>query len=142
MSLNKSRILELIQIAIERDRRAVNFIDTNILPIKDWDIKWFKYLFNVELKRQFIRERGGEVLQKLDELGLDGLGAIAKDDEYCLVGFKYNEDQEDFQKALIFKCPSTNDTYFTEVPKEIENISDAVNFLNNGVSKEELAYES
>ena len=133
----REQTLELIQTAIKQNMDAVNFINTNILPIKDWDVEWFKYLSNIELKRQFIRERGKEVFQQLR-----GLEVTQEDEEYCLVRFKYNRDQEDFQKALIFECPSTNDVYFTEVPKETEEISDALKFLNNGVSKEELAYES
>ena len=133
----KEQALELCLAAVRQNRHAVNHANINILPIKDWDTEWFRYLSNIELRRQFIRERGKEVFQQLDNLGV-----IKEDDEYCLVGFKYNEIQEDFQKALIFKCPSTNDIYFTEVPKETKSIKNALKFLNSGISKEELAYES
>ena len=133
----KEQTLELIQIAIKQDKYAANYIDTNVLPIKDWGVEWFEHLFNVELKRQFIRERGKEIFQQLDDLEV-----ITEDDEYCLVKFKYTKTQRGYQKALIFKCPSTNDVYFTEVSKEVKTIKKALKFLNNGVSKEELAYES
>ena len=129
------RTLEIMKIAAPV---MLNYscIDPNIFPIKDWELEWFKDLWNVEKRRQFIRERGKEVFDQLNPI------TISENQEYKLIQFKYIKDQEGFQHALLFRCPSSNDQYFIEVPQSITEVNEAVIFLNNGISKEELAFES
>lgn len=127
---------EIYLAAVQANIEAANYINTNLFPIKDWPLKWFNRLWNVELRRQFIRERGAEVCDQLD------LFVIDENSEYKLVRFKYSIGQDNLQYALIFRCPSSNDTYFVEVPQTVVNVDEAVKFLNNGLNKDELAFES
>lgn len=116
---------------------AVRKNAASTFPIKDWPLTWFKYIVNVETKRQFIREHGIKVFKQLDNLKL-----IEEDNEYCLIRYNLVDRDVEPNKALIYRCPTSKDTYFTEVPKVINTIRVALSFMNNGVAKEEFAMES
>lgn len=113
-------------------------LETDSLPIKEWKIEWFEGVTNAELRRRFIKEHGLSTVAKY--LNFE---TVSRNQEYKLVKFRYGDSRnEEYQKALIYQCPSSNDTYFTQVDPWAITIDDAVKFLNNNISKEELAFES
>ena len=113
-------------------------LESDSSPIKDWKIEWFEGVTNAELRRRFIKEHGLSTVAKY--LNFE---TVSKTQEYKLVKFRYGNDKnEEYQKALIYNCPSSNNTYFTQVSPWIRDVDEAVKFLNNDIGKEELEFES
>lgn len=101
-------------------------------PVKDWNTLWFPYVYDSEMRRQFLKHHLRGLLNHLTYNTLD------LTNEYKLIVFKNFPNQ----KALMYHCPSSNDLYVTEVPPDIDTVEKAVLFLNNNVENSSLAYQS
>lgn len=122
---------------LHNSKDIISMIDQNVLPMQDWPVVWFNLIHNVDLRRKFLKLHGAKCFTTLH-----GLNLIDSNNQYLLFEFKLINDEAGVHKALYYRCPSSEDAYFTEVEKSTDSISEALKFLNNGVEKEQFVSES
>lgn len=117
----------------------IHAIDQTVFPIELWPKNWLTKIRNAELSRRYIQVHGAHIINELENVEV-----LVENNEYCLIRYKIpnNNNLRGVNKALIYHCPSSDNMYFTVVDHKIRTLREAIRFLNNGINKEELAYES